>query len=542
MSTPALNITTPQARPVEQAPAARSSFSGNTSSLGFNELSGQSSFLSLLLGQIGEGGQAITLENLNIDFAEPQNVGAFQLSQTLPEHLQSLNVGDNVLNVQNQAIGNNQDRLTQINQKIREFLASLLDSTQTAGAPTASATNAAQRVAANQSQTNGLSEQATALLGQTATTEKSAQSQTPINVPQEIVALINSGVAGDDLFVQISELAGQNPDQFLRQASILSSGLSIQDLNALQNAAKNAGQIEAQTALVGVNPAADKTAAQINAALAAGAETANKGDAPITNRRNTGIFGAAVATASGATDSASASTASGTAGAHSGTTATAAIAQNAGGQLNTPASNVFSAGQIIASDNNIFIQQSNTQTLDQTLAQALQPGADATAAKAIINPQNAVAHASLPHPASESFAAQVQRMARADGSSRFTIEMDPPELGRVEVDLKFGSDKGVKANILVERPETLLMLQRDSGVLQKALQEMGLDFQGSDLNFQMAGQNGDKAFSFDQDSSAKNGYANAGFENGAAGDVIQTDMTLIYIDPATGFARVNILA
>ncbi|RZK82942.1 MAG: flagellar hook-length control protein FliK [Methylobacterium sp.] len=62
------------------------------------------------------------------------------------------------------------------------------------------------------------------------------------------------------------------------------------------------------------------------------------------------------------------------------------------------------------------------------------------------------------------------------GSSEFQIRLDPLELGRVDVTLDIDRDKGtVTTHLVVERVETLAMLQRDAGSLQQALAQAGLD-------------------------------------------------------------------
>ena len=61
-------------------------------------------------------------------------------------------------------------------------------------------------------------------------------------------------------------------------------------------------------------------------------------------------------------------------------------------------------------------------------------------------------------------------------ASRFEIRLDPIELGRIDVSLDIDKDKGtVGAKLVVERPETLALLQRDSSSLQQALAQTGLD-------------------------------------------------------------------
>ena len=60
------------------------------------------------------------------------------------------------------------------------------------------------------------------------------------------------------------------------------------------------------------------------------------------------------------------------------------------------------------------------------------------------------------------------------GIDRFEIRLDPVELGRIDVRLDFSGDGGVKAHLLVDRAETLALLQRDGRALDRALEQAGL--------------------------------------------------------------------
>ncbi|WP_245239658.1 flagellar hook-length control protein FliK [Methylobacterium variabile] len=72
------------------------------------------------------------------------------------------------------------------------------------------------------------------------------------------------------------------------------------------------------------------------------------------------------------------------------------------------------------------------------------------------------------------------------GSSRFEIRLDPLELGRIDVSLDIDREHGaVKAHLVVERPETLALLQRDAGSLQQALTQAGLNAGEAGLSFSL---------------------------------------------------------
>ncbi len=68
---------------------------------------------------------------------------------------------------------------------------------------------------------------------------------------------------------------------------------------------------------------------------------------------------------------------------------------------------------------------------------------------------------------------------------RMVVQLDPPDLGRVEVRLDFGHDNHVSAQIAADRPETLAVLQRDSHALERGLQHAGLQLDNKGLNFSL---------------------------------------------------------
>jgi hypothetical protein len=74
------------------------------------------------------------------------------------------------------------------------------------------------------------------------------------------------------------------------------------------------------------------------------------------------------------------------------------------------------------------------------------------------------------------------------GIKHFAIRLDPPELGRVDVHLSVGRDGKAEAHLTVDRPDTLVLLQRDSGTLHRALRDAGLDLSNNSLNFSLKGQ------------------------------------------------------
>jgi flagellar hook-length control protein FliK len=91
-----------------------------------------------------------------------------------------------------------------------------------------------------------------------------------------------------------------------------------------------------------------------------------------------------------------------------------------------------------------------------------------------------------PQSPAEQVAVQIQRAA-AGGADRINIQLQPEELGRVEIRLEIGDDQRTRAAVLVDRPETLDLLQRDARALERALNQAGLKTDGGSLSFNLRG-------------------------------------------------------
>ncbi len=147
---------------------------------------------------------------------------------------------------------------------------------------------------------------------------------------------------------------------------------------------------------------------------------------------------------------------------------------------------------------------------------------------------------SQPHPGTQFVAATMQKGAASGEAKNIRIQLDPPELGRVEIKMSFGKDNSVKALLTAEKPETFMMLQRDAQLLERALQDAGLETDSSSLSFELA-QDGQE---FNQDG-RHDGSRNKAQGKGGNGDgteeVIETTMTW-QVDPESGHIRYNILA
>ena len=75
-----------------------------------------------------------------------------------------------------------------------------------------------------------------------------------------------------------------------------------------------------------------------------------------------------------------------------------------------------------------------------------------------------------------------------DGVRHFDIRLDPPELGRVQVHLSMDDNGRAQASLVVDKPQTLELLQRDASSLNRALTDAGLDLSNNGLNFSLREQ------------------------------------------------------
>lgn len=108
----------------------------------------------------------------------------------------------------------------------------------------------------------------------------------------------------------------------------------------------------------------------------------------------------------------------------------------------------------------------------------------------------------------QSIALSIAQKAQ-NGLQQFEIRLNPPELGRVNVRLEFGKDGQVTTHLIVERPETLDLLNKDARQLERALTEAGVKIENDGLSFSLKEQDTKES---DQDQSAN------GFEQSASSD------------------------
>lgn len=127
------------------------------------------------------------------------------------------------------------------------------------------------------------------------------------------------------------------------------------------------------------------------------------------------------------------------------------------------------------------------------------------------------------------------------GQSRFTIRIDPPELGRVDVKMHVDSAGNVNARLTVERAETLDMFQRDKGSLEKALSQAGLDTGKTNLEFSLK-QNPFAGMTGGDQRQQGGGYANARYNPAGDDDQLAAVPTVNLYRGTASAGGINIFA
>jgi hypothetical protein len=98
-------------------------------------------------------------------------------------------------------------------------------------------------------------------------------------------------------------------------------------------------------------------------------------------------------------------------------------------------------------------------------------------------------HAASPGEAVPLAAVPVVIVARVEaGEKHFQIRLDPPDLGRIDVQLSVDSSGRATSHLVVDRADTLDLLRRDAPSLERALQSAGLTTDDGALQFSLRDQ------------------------------------------------------
>jgi len=119
----------------------------------------------------------------------------------------------------------------------------------------------------------------------------------------------------------------------------------------------------------------------------------------------------------------------------------------------------------------------------------------ATTSNAVIDPKSSFS-STLANASTSSILDQVTvqiKSLQTDGSNKISIQLQPAELGKLEIKLNIGTDGKTNVTVTADNKSTLDLLRQDSQGLTRALNDAGLSTNSGSLNFNLRGgqqQNG----------------------------------------------------
>jgi flagellar hook-length control protein FliK len=133
-------------------------------------------------------------------------------------------------------------------------------------------------------------------------------------------------------------------------------------------------------------------------------------------------------------------------------------------------------------------QSALTPAPSVTVTAVQAPIQTANTASVNVNLQVAPQHRDAPStPAMDALGISIAAKA-AEGIKHFDIRLDPPDLGRVQVHLSLDDSGKAQASLVVDKPQTLELLQRDAAGLTRSLTDAGVSLSNNGLNFSLRGQ------------------------------------------------------
>jgi flagellar hook-length control protein FliK len=300
----------------------------------------------------------------------------------------------------------------------------------------------------------------------------------------------STGSANDNNVATAGQVPAQQPDaSAMAQAQ---SQLTAQSLPQTQNPAVAANDDTDDTSTTGVGAAGTAGSGKTSRGAAATAQSSpsNISDTtasdPAAKNSATGAVAAAQAAIKGVTDQASGNPGQGT-DKSSGNSDTASSDKNA-----VQAANANSTSPLQPNQPAPIQPPAQTSMMAPGIAAAsgASPGLATHTAAAGLSTSvqiNAPAAGAVPDLASLAVAVAARSQS---GAKQFDIRLDPPELGRVDVRLSIDANGKTQAHMTADQPETLNLLQKDSGTLTQALRDAGLDVSQNGLNFSLRGQTG----------------------------------------------------
>lgn len=150
-------------------------------------------------------------------------------------------------------------------------------------------------------------------------------------------------------------------------------------------------------------------------------------------------------------------------------------------------------------------------------------------------------NAAQSHPAIQAAAAVIAKNAKEGGAQTISMRLDPPELGKLQVEMKYKKGDPLKVHVVLEKADTASMFMRDAHALESTLKEAGLQLDGSSLSFEFSG---DGSF---QQTLKGDGSSQSSVNTGASVSVTEEIPALevtpdIYTDSKTGLTHYSLKA
>ncbi len=132
-------------------------------------------------------------------------------------------------------------------------------------------------------------------------------------------------------------------------------------------------------------------------------------------------------------------------------------------------------------------------------------------------------------------------MAGQKDAQSLSFQMTPPELGKIQIKMTYSKDKNIKADIFVEKQDTLDLLQKDTKTLEDIMRDNGISTNSGSLNFSLASQNQFSDFIENQDKSDYPASISSDISDANINEITHSNETW-FTDLNTGRIRYNIYA
>ncbi|MFA7276530.1 MAG: flagellar hook-length control protein FliK [Pseudobdellovibrionaceae bacterium] len=171
--------------------------------------------------------------------------------------------------------------------------------------------------------------------------------------------------------------------------------------------------------------------------------------------------------------------------------------------------------------NGLFLSEAQKQmgNFDPSLTAASYAMPQTHTQSTIANPVLYNSAAGSTHPATQTVASEIKASVSKSGDEQtLSVQLDPPELGRVQIQLSYEKGEPLRLHVVAEKKETLAILERDAGVLKTTLEQAGIQADTSSMSFDLA--SGDQQFDQFLQNSGHNGQ-----DNSAASFNLGSDIT-----------------